>query len=157
MSVLELKVPPLLLVIIFAMLMWWVSLEANIASVQLSLSSTTRVGVLILAFIIGAGFAISGVKAFKEAQTTVNPTRPNTSSSLVTSGIYQYTRNPMYVGFLLSLLGWGIFLANLIALSLCMVFIWYMNRFQIEPEERALERLFGDEVLTYRQHVRRWV
>ena len=156
MSALELKMPPLLLVILFALLMWWISLEANMAFVQLSLSSTTRALVLVLACVIGAGFAVSGVKAFRMAKTTVNPTTPNASSSLVTSGIYQYTRNPMYVGFLLSLIGWGFFLANLIALSLCVVFIFYMNRFQIEPEERALENIFGEEVLDYRQQVRRW-
>jgi protein-S-isoprenylcysteine O-methyltransferase Ste14 len=95
--------------------------------------------------------------SFRRVKTTVNPTKPDATSSLVVSGIYKYTRNPMYVGFVLVLLGWAAFLSNLAALALVPVFIVYKNRFQIQPEERVLSSLFPHEYPTYRAKVRRWV
>ena len=82
---------------------------------------------------------------------------PNASSSLVTTGIYTLTRNPMYLGFAMLLLGWGIFLANPVTLLVLPCFIGYMSRFQIVPEERALESRFGPDFHAYRMKVRRWV
>lgn len=105
----------------------------------------------------GALIAVAGVVAFKRNKTTVNPFTPERSSSLVASGIYRYTRNPMYLGFFLALVGWAAFLSNLLALLLLPVFIVYMNRFQIQPEERALEQHFGAEFQTYMHQVPRWV
>jgi protein-S-isoprenylcysteine O-methyltransferase Ste14 len=104
------------------------------------------------AVIGGLGFA-----SFIRAKTTVNPMKPDSSSSLVVSGIYQFTRNPMYLGFLLGLFGWAIFLSNALAFFLLPAFIAYMNRFQIEPEEKALARLFGEQFVAYRSRVRRWL
>lgn len=150
---LELKIPPVLLVVIMAVLMWAVSRLLPQLYVPLSL----RIVVFAVLAAIGAWIALAGVRAFKMAETTVNPTTPNASSSLVTSGIYQRTRNPMYVGLLLLLVGWGVFLASLYALALTAGFVLYMNRFQIRPEERALVSIFGAEVLTYQKQVRRWL
>ena len=83
--------------------------------------------------------------------------RPDSTSSLVVSGIYKYTRNPMYLGFLLVLLGWATFLSNLAALALLPAFVVYMNHFQIGPEERALGSLFAQEYQAYHARVRRWI
>jgi protein-S-isoprenylcysteine O-methyltransferase Ste14 len=152
-STLELKIPPVLLVVVFAVLMWMVSL----ALPEIHVPSTFRVVVFAALTVIGAFFSISGVMSFKKAKTTVNPTTPKASSSLVTSGIYKHTRNPMYVGFLFFLIGWGVFLSNVYALALTVGFILYMNRFQIQPEERALESIFGTEILAYKKRVRRWL
>ena len=107
--------------------------------------------------LVGAAVCLAGVVSFRRAKTTVNPTKPDSTSSLVVSGIYKYTRNPMYVGFALVLLGWAAFLSNLAALALVLVFIVYINRFQIQPEERALSTLFPREYPAYRAKVRRWV
>ena len=73
------------------------------------------------------------------------------------AGIYRLTRNPMYLGFLWILLGWGIFLSNAPAFLVLPGFVLSMNRFQIEPDERALTRLFGQACVSYRSHVRRWI
>jgi len=73
------------------------------------------------------------------------------------SGVYRLTRNPMYLGFLLVLLGWAIFLSNALAFLLLPAFIFYMNRFQIEPEEKALTSLFGQQFVAYTSRVRRWL
>jgi protein-S-isoprenylcysteine O-methyltransferase Ste14 len=83
--------------------------------------------------------------------------KPQSSSSLVISGIYALTRNPMYLGFLLVLLGWAIFLSNALAFLFLPAVIFYLNRFQIEPEETVLASLFGQEFVAYRSRVRRWI
>jgi len=81
----------------------------------------------------------------------------NASSELVVSGVYRHTRNPMYLGLLLGLLGWGVYLANAFALLLAPLFIPCMNRFQILPEERALQQAYGERFLDYCRRVRRWL
>lgn len=105
----------------------------------------------------GLGVGIAGVLAFRRARTTVNPWRPERASALVDTGIYRHTRNPMYLGLLLGLLGWAVYLGSLLALLLALAFVPWMNRFQIGPEERALERIFGDDFAAYRRRVRRWL
>lgn len=109
--------------------------------------------------LIGAGllFVLAGGISFRRARTTVNPLKPEAASALVTSGIYRYTRNPMYVGFALWLLAWGLYLASPLVLLGVLGFVLYMNRLQIAPEERALGRLFGADFAAYRQRVRRWL
>jgi protein-S-isoprenylcysteine O-methyltransferase Ste14 len=82
---------------------------------------------------------------------------PASSSSLVLSGIYKFSRNPMYLGFLLALFGWAVFLSNALAFVFLPAFIFYMNRFQIEPEEKALAGKFGQEFVDYKSRVRRWL
>jgi len=111
------------------------------------------------AFLAAAGLAIglSGVAVFRRAGTTVDPMKPGSASSLVRSGIYRLTRNPMYVGLLLVLLGWAVVLTSPAALVVASSFVLYMNRFQIVPEERALRSRFGAEFEAYRARVRRWI
>ena len=82
--------------------------------------------------------------------------KPETASALVVAGIYRHTRNPMYVGFGLVLVGWGIFLGNALAFIFLPAFVLHMNRFQIRPEERALAKIFGPEFAAYQSRVRRW-
>jgi protein-S-isoprenylcysteine O-methyltransferase Ste14 len=105
----------------------------------------------------GVSIAILGVLSFRRAGTTVNPMQPEKASSLVTSGIYRVTRNPMYLGLLLGLIAWAVFLSNVLAFLFLPAFILYLNRFQIGPEEAALTRLFGQEFVHYQSHVRRWL
>jgi protein-S-isoprenylcysteine O-methyltransferase Ste14 len=152
-SKLELKIPPVLLTILFASMMWLLAL----ATPEVHVLKGVTIVVSAIAIVTGGLFALAGVIAFRNARTTVNPTTPEASSALVTSGVYRYTRNPMYLGLLLLLIGWGLFLANAFALTLTFAFVGYMNRFQIEPEERALEVLFGADFATYSTQVRRWI
>jgi protein-S-isoprenylcysteine O-methyltransferase Ste14 len=72
-------------------------------------------------------------------------------------GVYRWTRNPMYLGMAVLLLAWGLWLANGAALAVISLFVAYLNRFQIAPEERALQARFGDEFTAYRARVRRWL
>ncbi|MBT4603874.1 MAG: isoprenylcysteine carboxylmethyltransferase family protein, partial [Bacteroidetes Order II. Incertae sedis bacterium] len=104
-----------------------------------------------------AYFGLSGVISFKKVGTTVHPMQPEKASALVTSGVYQVSRNPMYLGLLLGLISWGLYLSSLWAVACCVLFVAYMNRFQIAPEERAMEKRFGEDFNMYRQRTRRWL
>jgi len=150
---LELKIPPVLVAVIFIVLMWLLDLLLP----GIATSNLFRLGAYVVLMAVGGFFSVAGVVAFKMANTTVNPITPAVSSVLVTSGIYKSTRNPMYLGFLFFLFGFGLFLSNLYSLALCAGFVLYMNRFQIQPEEKALESAFGAEFLAYKERVRRWL
>ena len=152
---LELKVPPVLVMLILGAAAWglaWLTPQLG-----LFMLPTVLRGVAIACIGAGAGFVLAGVRSFRKAETTVNPTTPNDSSSVVSTGIYRLTRNPMYVGMLFMLIGWAFYLANGLAWLAIPAFILYMNRFQIAPEERALSAKFGEEYIRYRQAVRRWL
>jgi protein-S-isoprenylcysteine O-methyltransferase Ste14 len=148
---LSLKIPPLFIAAVTGMGMWLVS-----RALPLFTFSPLRVVAVGLGL---AGVAVIGAAmlSFWIAQTTVNPMKPSSASFLVTSGIYGFTRNPMYLGMLFVLIGWALYLGNALALLFLPAFILYMNRFQIEPEERALTALFGPEFLEYAIRVRRWI
>lgn len=113
-------------------------------------------GALVLA---GAGVAVAllGVASFRRAKTTVNPLHPEAASALVVTGIYRLTRNPMYLGMLLLLLGWAVYLANALAFVFPVAYIPLMNRLQIRPEETALAAKFGAAFTAYQSKVRRWL
>jgi protein-S-isoprenylcysteine O-methyltransferase Ste14 len=150
---LEQKIPPLMITIIFAVFMYLTSLYLNFFSLALSFN----VEMLLIFFILGVTFALAGVISFKKHQTTVNPMNTENVSTLVKSGVYRYTRNPMYVGMLMVLLGYCLYLNNPINLLLIALFVWYMSKFQIKPEEVFLTSVFGNEYVIYKESVRQWL
>jgi protein-S-isoprenylcysteine O-methyltransferase Ste14 len=133
--------------------MWGIALATPSAEI----STLIRLVAATAIALAGVGIAISGAVAFRRARTTVNPLKPETTSSLVTSGVYRFTRNPMYVGLALVLLAWAAFLSSALALLGPLVFILYISRFQIVPEERVLSGMFGAAYATYLAKVRRWL
>jgi protein-S-isoprenylcysteine O-methyltransferase Ste14 len=153
MKTLELKIPPLALMLIIALFMW---LSAPYFP-SIVLAEPTRFGIFIATILLAIILILSGAYCFKKANTTVNPTKPESSSTLVTYGIYQYTRNPMYVGFACVLVGWAFFLTSPYLLIWLLVFIAYMNSFQIKPEESMLTSLFSQDFIDYKKQVRRWL
>ncbi|NCT82962.1 MAG: isoprenylcysteine carboxylmethyltransferase family protein [Comamonadaceae bacterium] len=152
MHALELRIPPLMLVLAFASAMAVVAY-----AVPAAVAVPWRVALAVALVLAGAAVALAGVVAFRKHRTTVNPFTPEQSSSLVSTGIYRFSRNPMYLGFLLALAGISVFLANWASALLIPVFVAYMNRVQIQPEERALKQRFGQEFATYSATVRRWL
>jgi protein-S-isoprenylcysteine O-methyltransferase Ste14 len=152
-TALELKVPPVAIVFAVAVGMWLLS--RSTAALRFAMPGRVAVAVVLA----GMGFAISaaGVMHFRRAKTTVNPLNPEAATAMVTSGIYRFSRNPMYLGFLIALTGWAAFLSHVLAFALLPVFVAYMNRFQIMAEERALAAKFGRQFSDYRNSVRRWV
>jgi len=153
MPVLELKIPPVAVVLATAALMWLVAWAVPEPGFVFPARDYVAIGFAVAGVVTSA----LGVVSFRRAGTTTNPMKPESSSSLVASGIYKLTRNPMYLGFLLALLGWAIFLSNIPAFLFLPAFILYMNRFQIEPEERALAALFGQAFAAYKASVHRWL
>jgi protein-S-isoprenylcysteine O-methyltransferase Ste14 len=153
MNALELKVPPVAVALLAGAAMWLV------ASAMPSLTSPLPYKQIVAVVLAVAGGVVAGlgVVSFRRAQTTVNPIKPQAASSLVTTGIYRFSRNPMYLGILLGLAGVAAFLANAATLIFLPAFILYMNRFQITPEERVLSAMFGPDFTAYRQRVRRWM
>lgn len=95
--------------------------------------------------------------AFRRARTTVNPLRPSASSALVTHGVYRYTRNPMYLGQAIVLTGAVLYLQNPVAWLAVPLFVLYITRLQIVPEERVLSARFPEAYALFRQRVRRWL
>jgi protein-S-isoprenylcysteine O-methyltransferase Ste14 len=75
----------------------------------------------------------------------------------VDSGIYRFTRNPMYLGMLLVLTAGAVYLGNLAAFAVLPVFVVCMNRLQICPEERFMQEKFGEAYRDYTARVRRWI
>ena len=150
---LELKIPPVALVILFAFAMWLVARMSPGAGIQIP----GRDWVALVILIVGVVLIIAGAVAFISAKTTANPMTPDLATSIVNRGVYKLSRNPMYLGFFLILAGWGMFLANILSALLLPLFILCMNRFQIIPEENALLTKFGDEYARYLESVRRWI
>lgn len=153
MFTLDHKIPPPLVAALIALTMW--SLSAYQPS--LPISSEVKLFLAIALVIIGALFDLSGLLAFRRSKTTINPMSPDKTSALVTEGIYRITRNPMYVGLVLFLTAWAIYLSNLWPFFGPVLFVIYINRFQIQPEESALKNKFGSEYIAYTDRVRRWI
>jgi protein-S-isoprenylcysteine O-methyltransferase Ste14 len=152
-SFLEARIPPPLVGVAAGALMWGLSRLGPVLDVSLAVRASVAVALTLL----GGAISIAGVVSFARAKTTVNPLKPETASALVASGIYRWTRNPMYLGLLTVLLGWAAFLASPWGVLGPVIFVLYLNRFQIAPEERALERLFGASFVAYKSKVRRWL
>ena len=107
--------------------------------------------------ITGLIIILSAIILFKKYQTTITPLNPSNATKLITNGIYKFSRNPMYLGLLLVLLGISIILNPTGGFILIPLFILYLNLFQIIPEENAMVDLFKDEFLEYKKNVRRWI
>ena len=136
----KLLIPPPFVASIFACLVWATNLVLPFGKVSFS-------GQLVLAAIfVVAGFAIAFTagSSFKNASTQIDPRDPAKSEAIVTTGIFQYSRNPMYLGLTLVLIGWSIWIGNTFSIALVWLFVWYISRFQIAPEEEALkEKIWG--------------
>ena len=148
-----LKIPPLLQFIICILLIWMASKALPVIAIDMQIkhSMAGTLGGISLAI------ASAGIISFRMAGTTVDPRYPHKASKLVTDGIYRLTRNPMYLAMAVMLAGYCIYLGSLFGLFIIGGFIRYMTIFQIMPEEKALEKQFGQAFLDYKARVRRWI
>ncbi len=150
---LTLRIPPVAVGLVLAPLGWLASYFTPQLRFDFAAKPAAALG---LAF-AGVAASVLGVVSFRRARTTVNPLRPQSATALVVGGIYRVTRNPMYLGFLLLLVAWAVWLGHPLALLTLPGFVIYMNEYQIRPEEAALQALFGSEFNAYRARVRRWL
>lgn len=149
MSALETRVPPPLVALILGALAWFVDGPA--------LDFFGRTTLAIHAAALGLAVEIVAALAFVKRRTTLLPWAPERTETLVTSGLFRFSRNPMYVGQAMLLAAWVLYLGTWIAWLAVPAYVIYMNRFQIGPEERALSALFGADYDAYRARVRRWI
>lgn len=147
------KIPPPVVGLALATAMWF---AAGVGP-ALPLPAQARHLATIVLVIAGLGFDLAGLLAFRARRTTVNPLSPQRASALVTGGVYRITRNPMYVGMACLLLAWALYLGAWLALAGPVLFVLFITRFQIRPEERVLQGLFGAEYFAYCARVRRWL
>jgi protein-S-isoprenylcysteine O-methyltransferase Ste14 len=150
---LELKVVPVVLLAIAVALIW---LLARLLP-DLGLIFPGQTVCALFLFALSGYLGLKGIWDFRQAKTTVHPHQPDKASTVVSNGIYRYSRNPMYLGLVLLLIVEGLVLKNWSMLFVVWGFIAYLSRFQIVPEERALEMKFGQEYLDYKEKVRRWI
>jgi len=149
----KLKIPPLVQLFFSAILMWIVSIYGDHFGFNFKYNNEFAL------FCLTAGTVIIGLSivTFNMAETTITPLRPAKVSNLVKTGIYQYTRNPMYLGLLLILFSIGCYLQNLASMFVLPIFVWFISQYQIMPEEEALQKVFGDDYKNYQYRVRRWI
>lgn len=150
---LDLRIPPLVLVAAFAAAILLAQAYVPVLHVPMPGHEYAAVALVSLGFAVGA----VSVLQFRHARTTVNPLSPHKASAVVSSGLYRWSRNPMYLGMALVLLGLAAWSSELIGYSLVPCFCWYLTRFQILPEEKALLTAFGPEFAGYMAKVRRWI
>ncbi|MGB1320990.1 MAG: methyltransferase family protein [Vibrio gallaecicus] len=153
MKTLELKIPPVAVFLFILLCSYGFSQYVEFGGVELPLPTS----LLLVGIIISAVIGLSGVWEFRKHKTTVNPTKPDGASTIVDSGVYGYTRNPMYLGLYILLFCIGYYFQNLVSMSFSFLFVTYINQFQIKPEEKTLEQLFGASYVDYKQKVRRWI
>ena len=149
----RLKTPPAVQLFISALLMWIISIYAD--NFRFIFKFNNELALFCL--IIGGTIIVFGIVAFRKAETKFAPLHPDKAISLVTLGIYQYTRNPMYFGLLLILFCIGFYLNNLASLFVLPIYVWFISKYQIMPEEEALHKLFGLDYKNYQDRVRRWI
>ena len=150
----HLRIPPPIVALIGILLIFLSKDYILILYLHPHLQNTLSILFLIIGFVI----IFSATKEFKKSETTVNPMKPETSTSLVTSGIFKYTRNPMYVGLTSILLASCFYFSSLLGIIVYVpLFILYITVFQIIPEEETMKGLFNDEYFNYCSKVRRWI
>ena len=145
------KIPPPIVTLIFGLIIFFS--KSLFPIFNFNNSNYVSLIFLIFGFII----LITAVKSFKKHQTTINPLNPDQASTLVNSGIFSFTRNPMYLGMLFILLSISFNFNILGGIIICFLFKIYITRFQIMPEEEAMEKIFGKDFVEYKNKVRRWI
>ena len=151
MKSLENKIPPLIIVVFFLASIFLLKnfLEVFTFSYQVYIS--------FFFLCLAASFCLTSIIEFRKHKTTLNPLMPEESTALVTTGIFKFSRNPMYLSLLNLLIAFSIYLGSFLGLIIIPLFVVYINLFQIKPEEKAMLKLYGKEFENYCSNVRRWI
>lgn len=151
MRALETRIPPPVVLLAIGIAM---ALLAGPAGTRPPAAWLALAGVLLVA---GMAVNAAGFRAIRRAGSTIDPIHPDAASVLVSHGVFRFSRNPMYVGFTLMLAAWAAWLPSAAAWLGPLLFVAYVDRFQIRPEERALTARFGAAYTAYAAQVRRWL
>ncbi|GGG47310.1 isoprenylcysteine carboxyl methyltransferase [Croceivirga lutea] len=148
----KIKIPPVVVFLIFSVLMF-------LLAKYLPVGQFDFFGRVVLSYILGGAGVLLGsiaVLQFLKNKTTVDPINIDKANKMVITGLYKFSRNPMYLALLLVLIAIGLQLQNAFNTILAAAFVYFMNHFQILPEEVLLEKKFGKEFRLYKKAVRRW-
>ena len=145
------KIPPPVVALILVISNYFSSKKIDLIHIPFQ----TLIAVFILS--VGLLILINPVLKFIKSKTTINPIKFKKVNKLVTSGIYKYSRNPMYLGFLIIVISSSIFYLNIYSLLTPLFFYLWINRFQIKREEIFLAKKFGKDYLSYKNKTRRWI
>ena len=146
-----LKIPPPLLVMILIIFNYF-----SFKKIDLILIPNQNLISLII-FLIGVLILINPIFKFIKSKTTIDPIKFKKVNKLITSGIYKYSRNPMYLGLLMIVISTSILYLNILSITTPFLFYFWINRFQIKREEIFLTEKFGKEYLSYKTKTRRWI
>jgi protein-S-isoprenylcysteine O-methyltransferase Ste14 len=150
---LALKIPPPVHALTFGAVMWLVDKQVSTGQFHFEF----QLPIAILIAVSGVALVITSMLEFRRASTTIDPFHPEEASSLVDSGVFRFSRNPMYLSRLLVLIAWLIWLGSSYNLAVLAMFVSYITVFQIKPEEVVMKSLFGEEFEQYCSKVRRWI
>lgn len=147
------KIPPPVILLLSGIAMWFVAHGPYSYLVAIPFAPGLAIA------LAGSGAAVAGsaIRQFKSAETTINPLQPQDATSLVDTGIFGVTRNPMYLGLLLILSGWAVWLQSAANILILIAFVLYITFLQIKSEEGALRKLFGETYADYCSRVSRWI
>ena len=149
------KIPPTILTLLFLIFNYIISFNISFNFLKIDIPYKYFFTTLLL--ILGFYIIIRSSRLFAQAKTSIDPLRPFKSTSLITNDIYKYSRNPMYFGYLLIILGSSVYLGNIISIIIIPLFIFTINFLQIIPEEEALKDIYGPRYDEYLSKVRRWI
>ena len=147
------RIPPPIILLLCGTAMWFIAASEFAYAISIPFSLTVAIALAATGVFISA----RAIRQFGAVETTMSPLKPDTASSLVNTGIFSKSRNPMYVGLLLVLSGWAVWLESLSNIAVLLAFVVLITELQIKPEEAALRELFGEEYEDYCRQVRRWV
>jgi len=145
------KIPPPLLVLILIISNYFSSKKIDL----IFLPNQNLISLIIL--LIGLVILINTILKFIKFKTTIDPIKFKKVNKLITSGIYKYSRNPMYLCLLMVVISSSIFFLNVFSITTPFIFYYWINRFQIKREENFLTKKFGKEYLLYKTKTRRWI
>ena len=145
------KIPPPLIVLTLIISIYFSSKKIDLINIPLQL----EISFFILS--LGTLVFINPVLKFIKSKTTINPIQFEETNRLVTSGIFKYSRNPMYLGMLMIIISTSIFYLNIYSILTPFLFIFWINKFQIKRGEVFLTEKFGKEYLSYKNKTRRWI
>lgn len=149
---LKLKIPPVVVFFICLGLIWGINQWTLIEGLRFQVST----GIISMIVTIGVIVGVLSLAEFWRNSTTANSHKPEKTSSLVTSGVYMFSRNPMYMALLIVLIAAAFRAGSLLGFLVLPLFVFYINHFQIKPEEEVMEEKFGDEFIAYKENVNRW-
>ena len=147
---LETKIPPPIVAIISGVI---ISASSTIIN-PFEFYGAKLIAMLFL--ILSFSLIVISIRKFNHSETSINPMTPKAATKLLSTGVYAVSRNPMYLGLVGILCGISIILGSWFSFLVIPIFVFYINKYQIIPEERAMKALFKDEYLSYCDEVKRW-